>query len=193
MPMDSLLSHQYTARATHTLHHLRYRYLANPLETEGEAQPRAAEGNCRRAVQDYYLRISGIFLPPRRIVAPEAFDDPDAVILRFGDDAQPPRLRRGDIVYAENLRNASGSQMRRRREDYATEDDWLWRLHLAVYLGGWDAELTTHLPEGECPDPNAQLLWHATNIEKGTCVWTLEEFRKYYRMVAVKRILEREE
>ena len=97
------------------------------------------------------------------------------------------KLKTGDIIYAENLRNKKGELLNKSRITYKDEDDWLKYLHSAIYIGEINEELKTLLPEGIYPK-NIPLIWHSTFVGGGTCVWTLDQFNLYYKPISVKRL-----
>ena len=79
-------------------------------------------------------------------------------------------------MYAQNLRNKKEELLERGMEVYASEDEWLYHLHRAIYLGNLKGK------EG-------QYVWHATGVAGGTALWTIEKFQHFYKPVSVKRVL----
>ena len=98
------------------------------------------------------------------------------------------KLKTGDIIYAENLRNKKGELLNKSKITYKNEDDWLKYLHSAIYLGELNEELNSLLPEGDHPK-DIPLIWHSTFIGGGTCVWTLYKFNLYYKPISAKRLV----
>ena len=79
-------------------------------------------------------------------------------------------------MYAQNLRNKEDVLLEKGIENYESKDKWLYYLHSAIYLGKID-------------DTNEKYIWHATNIEGGPVLWTLDTFQHYYQPVTAKRVL----
>ncbi len=151
-----------------------YVYLEGPLETVEQLQKAVEKGNCRLALQLYFYRAHRIFLTRDEVYLPGGY----TVLGRFIFEEEPidfEKLQEGDIIYAENLRNKKGEEIDRNRESYDTKDEWLFYLHSAIYVGKNE--------NGE------HVLWHATSIENGTAVWTLEKFQDFYKPISAKRIL----
>lgn len=152
-----------------------YQYLAGPVETPAELDAGVEIGNCRLALQLYFYRMHGIFFKRDEIYLPGGYK----VLGEFIFQEEPidySKLRRGDILYAQNLRNNAGGEVDKSPERYRTKDEWLYYLHSVVYLG-------------EISGTGTRYVWHATNIEGGPALWTLEKFEYYYKPVSAKRVL----
>lgn len=157
-----------------------YRYLSGPLETEEKLQQGFAELNCRRAMQYYFWKIHGLFLPPDKIQMPDGYRSV-GTFLSQGDMLPLEQMETGDIVYAQNTVAKKGGPLLRNREDFETEEEWLMQLHTAVFLPPDNASAKL--------DESTARIWHASHFEGKVCTWTIEHFRQYYTPVAVKRIL----
>lgn len=90
----------------------------------------------------------------------------------------PHKLKEGDVVYAENLRNKENKEVDKSLGRYKDKDEWLYYLHSGIFLGFVN---------------DTPLVWHATHIEGGPAVWTWEKFLHYYKPISAKRILVAEE
>jgi len=129
------------------------------------------EGNCRLAIQDYIFSVCNKYLAPEQILLPEGYLKTGRFITK--DYLVDPSLYEvGDIVYAERIRGGSLNAIERGRQTYATDDNWIISLHTAVFTGD-------------------KQIYHATSVEGKTCVWDMDKFQRYYRIVAVKRIITR--
>ncbi|HXC53823.1 MAG TPA: hypothetical protein VNU97_00875 [Rhizomicrobium sp.] len=165
----------------------RYDAGAGPLSREELAAEAFSQGNCRLAVQYFLFKAFGLYLGAADILLPRAYDETGVFLFReapidFG------ALRCGDILYAENLRNRLEQPLARGREAFPDRDGWVLHFHSAVFLGERSAALSRLLPEGDYPH-GEPLIWHATAIEQGSCVWPLAKFLHYYKPVSAKRVV----
>ncbi|HEY4943416.1 MAG TPA: hypothetical protein VII56_18445 [Rhizomicrobium sp.] len=173
---------------TRALRRFRYRYDAGagPLSRTELEQEAFTHGNCRLAVQYYLFKAHGLYLGSDDILLPRAYDQTGTFVFK----EQPidfARLRRADILYAENRVNRRQQPMNRGREAFADRDSWVLYFHTAIYLGPFTAALLERFPEGDYPTDEA-LIWHSTSVDDGACVWPLSRFEHYYRPVSVKRL-----
>lgn len=153
-----------------------YKYLAGPVETSEEIDAGVAEGNCRFALQLYFYRQHGIFFKKYDIYLPGGYK----VLGKFVFKEEPidfDKLRVGDILYAQTLRNKKGQEVDKSLERYRDRDEWLFYLHSAIYLGKTD------------DGTDNRYIWHATHIDGGPTLWTLEKFEHYYKPISAKRVL----
>lgn len=145
---------------------------SGPKETLDEVCVSPLTGNCRLAVQLYLYLVHGLWLPPTKVLCPALFRSTGHTV-----EGGLSNCLEGDVILAERIRNKNGDVVDRSRNFYATEEEWILYLHSAVVIA----------PQTE----NSELrIWHATSITGGTCEWSRSEFETYYRVVAVKRILE---
>lgn len=154
----------------------KYAYMAGPVETSEQLKIDAIEGNCRYALQLYFYRIHKKFFEQDEIYLPGGYK----VLGEFVFKEEPINfceLEDGDVLYAQNLRNKEGKLLEKGIENYESKDEWLYHLHSAIYLGKID------------PETDEQYVWHATNVEGGTALWTLEKFKHYYLPVSAKRVI----
>ncbi len=149
-----------------------YAYDAGPLETEAALKAPVKEGNCRLAIQVYYYRLHQQFIPKDQIYLPGGYKHLGRFIYEESviDYAT---LQPGDIIYAQNIKNKRGEQLNRNLETYPSKDGWLYHLHSALYIGCFEQRHN---------------IWHATSIENGTCIWSVETFEEWYRPISVKRV-----
>lgn len=150
-----------------------YKYLAGPVDTRDQIDAGITEGNCRFALQLYFYKIHGIWFERDEIYLPGGYRVLGEFIFKE-EPIQFETLRRGDILYAQNWRDKAGKLLNKGIENYKTKDEWLYYLHSAVYLGKIN------------PNTDEHYIWHATNIEGGPVLWTLEKFEYYYKPISVK-------
>lgn len=149
----------------------RYRFNAGPLSSKKELLDDWQEGNCRRALQWYFWDTREIFLPPLKVLCPQAYHKTGIFILEKGYMIDTSLLQEGDIVYAERLRDKNGLSVDKSETTFPRKDNYVTSLHTAIYVGTDGGEI-----------------WHATVIEGRSCSWSLDRFLKFYRFVAVKRL-----
>ncbi|MBU1754839.1 hypothetical protein KKH81_00965 [Patescibacteria group bacterium] len=159
---------------------------AGPLSEVELAEEKFEIGNCRLAIQYFLYKTKGLFIPREEILLPKGYRDTGVFVYKE-EPIDFDTLEKGDIIYAENLRNKKGELREKKREMFETEDEWILYFHTAVYLGRLDAELREILPEGDYPE-SVPLIWHSTFIEGGTCAWPLEKFEYFYKPVSIKRV-----
>lgn len=158
------------------IENFRYNYLKGPVDSSNELNSKIESGNCRLALQLYFYRIHNIFLKRDDIYLPGGYK----ILGRFVFKEEPinfDELKQGDILYAQNLRSKEGRILKRDPKNYKDKDEWLYHLHSAIYLG--EISGLGH----------AKYIWHATSIEDGTTVWTLEKFQHFYKPISAKRLL----
>ncbi len=153
-----------------------YKYLAGPVDSLAELRSGVALGNCRFALQLYFYKIHGQWFEKDQIYLPGGYKVLGEFIFRE-EPIDYSKLKQGDVLYAQNLRNKSGELLERGIENYSSKDEWLYYLHRAIYLGEID------------PESNKKFIWHATNITGGPVVWTIEEFEHYYLPISAKRVI----
>lgn len=168
------------------LHQLSYEFLHGPVPVEGLLGT-PSEGNCRLAVQDYFYTQLGIYLEPEEIVPPQAFTGEGMMPLQAMSDTQIfDLLRRGDIVYAQKLRDSKGRIV---KGSNISEHEKMRNLHMAVYLGILDDQIISRLPVIDVPISGEAMVWHSSYISGGTAVWPVEKFCHFYQPVIAKRIV----
>ena len=153
-----------------------YKYLAGPVETAAEIDVGVTEGNCRFALQLYFYRIHRRWFERDEIYLPGGYK----VIGEFIFKEEPidfEKLKAGDILYAQNIRNKEEKEVDKSLERYKDKDEWLYHLHSAIYLGT--------LPNGT----NEKYIWHASHIAGGPIVCALATFLHYYKPISAKRVL----
>ena len=156
--------------------HFSYKYLAGPVETREELEVGATEGNCRYALQLYFYRMHQIFFEKEQIYLPGGYKVLGEFLFKE-ESINFSLLKTGDVLYAQNLRNKEGKELSKGIENYKNKDEWLYYLHSAIYLGRIS------------PRSHEQYVWHATNIEGGPVIWTLDKFQYYYKPISAKRVL----
>ncbi|MES3031305.1 MAG: hypothetical protein V4697_02730 [Patescibacteria group bacterium] len=153
-----------------------YKYLAGPVETSEEIEVGVPEGNCRFALQLYFYRNHGIFFKKDQIYLPGGYKVLGKFIFQE-ESIDFDELKLGDVIYAQNLRNKEGEEVDKSLERYKDKDEWLYYLHSAIYLG--------KINDGT----DNRYVWHATHIDGGPTLWTLEKFEHYYKPISAKRVL----
>lgn len=150
-------------------HHFRYQYDAGPLPLEDLKRGEFEIGNCRRAVQDYLFCKHKLYLSPEQILLPNGYHHTGNFITK---DCRIDfsLYKSGDIIYAERIKDKEGENVDKSRQQFATENDWITHLHSAIYI-----------------DPHS--IYHATAIQGETCMWSIDKFNIYYKIIAVKRVL----
>jgi len=159
---------------------------AGPLSETELQEENFTIGNCRLAIQYFLYKTKGLFIPEEEVLLPKGYRDTGIFIVKE-KPIDFTILERGDIVYAENLRNKKGELREKSRDTFETEDEWILYFHTAIYLGVLDPELKEILPKGDYPE-NVPLVWHSTFIEGGTSVWPVEKFEYFYKPVSIKRV-----
>ncbi len=152
------------------LHTFIYQYNAGPLSFDELSKGDFNTGNCRRAIQDYLYCKYDTYLTPEEILLPQAYKEIGIFITENGE-VNISLYKDGDIVYAERIKDKNNKKIDKNRNTFRTEDEWIYQFHSAVYIGNIS-------------------IYHATAIAGGTCMWSLDTFQKYYKIIAVKRVLE---
>lgn len=148
-----------------------YKFNAGPFTTERELRDGWSEGNCRRALQLYFLLERDLFLKPEQVLCPAAYHETGEFVFKKGENIDFIKLRVGDIIYAEKILGKDGNHIDKGESKFKNLDDYIVSLHTVIYAGEFGKEI-----------------WHATSIEGGSCFWPLEKFLHFYRPVAAKRI-----
>jgi len=152
-----------------------YAYLAGPVLTADELDIGITEGNCRLALQLYFYRQHNLFLGRDEIYIPGGYKT-------FGDFIYKEEmidfssLIRGDIVYAQNLRNKHEALLVRGQDNFPDYDTWVYHFHSGIYIGRIS------------PHDDAEYIYHATSIDNGPALWPLDKFTHYYLPISIKRI-----
>lgn len=159
------------------LHNFTYKFDAGPLAEEALRAGDFKKGNCRLAIQDYLYQIKGLYISSENILLPRGFRETGNFVKRFEDkDYSFSELERGDVIYAEKIRDKNDNLVDKSQEAFSSEDDWLISLHSAIFLGK---------VENENPE---DFIWHSSAVSGGTALWPIEKFLYYYRPIAAKRI-----
>ncbi len=154
-----------------TLKQFSYEHDAGPFSTKEELLGDWQTGNCRRALQLYFLVSRGLFLAPEEVLCPDAYYKTGEFVFKKGQEIKFVALQAGDVIYAEGIRNKAGEPVHKSEKTFPNTDEYITSLHTAIY---------TNEPSRE--------IWHATSIEGGSCYWSLEQFNRFYKPVAVKRM-----
>ena len=164
-----------------------YQYLAGPLDREG-VLGRFEQGNCRLAVQEFAVVFAGKFFDEEALLNPGGYRGTGEFLKRAYSDTFFDDLPFGAVVYAEILRNKHGEAVDRSRAAFATEDDYLIRLHTAIYIPTVTEDVLTKLPTTTPLHWLGQpAIWHASAVEGGSAIWPVERFLENYHPVAAKR------
>ncbi len=146
-----------------------YRYDAGPLTEDDLRLRKIGSGNCRLAIQAYFYFVYNKYLSPDQILLPNGYLRTGNFVTGEGED-NFILYNPGDVIYAERILSKFGKKVNRRRKDFQSEAEWIVSLHSAIYLG-------------------EMKVFHATSIEGETCVWEINKFCQFYRIVGVKRVL----
>ena len=142
----------------------RYKFDKGPLLLKDLKKEDFEEGNCRLAVQYYLYKKHRKYFKSNLILNPNAYKRVGKFIINedeFDKDSLS-KLREGDIIYAHKIR----------KEDIDIDrKNWIIRLHTAIYCG-------------------SNKIYHSSLIDNGSNFWTFNKFTKYYKPIAVKRVLE---
>lgn len=151
-------------------HYFIYKYNEGPLSLEELRKASYTSGNCRRAIQDYLFRVHHTYVPAENILLPHGYTSVGTFITKDGI-VDISSYQKGDIIYAEKVRNKSGKEIYRSKDCFSNETDWIISLHSAIFV-------------------NKNTIYHATSIEGGTCTWSYKKFTQFYKIVSVKRVLQ---
>jgi hypothetical protein len=166
-----------------------YAYTHGPLDTLSELTGGYATGNCRRAVQDFMYKRHGRFFAPEDIYIPQSYHSLGTFVISETSPFSLEPLREGDVVYARKLLSKSGRLLIADREQYDSNDEWLFSLHNAVYLGVLTDETKKLLPKSATYTEGVPYVWHATVVVGGTVLWDWDTFARYYVPVSAKRFI----
>jgi len=148
-----------------------YKFNEGPLGSEAELAGDWSIGNCRRAVQYYTWKNRKKFLKPEQVLCPAGYYETGIFVASGPTDFTFETLEKGDIIYAEAIRNKHGEKVDKTEKAFPTKDEYIISLHTALFTGEKDKEI-----------------WHATAVEGKSCVWSKERFLAYYLPVAAKRL-----
>ena len=148
----------------------KYVFQAGPLPKE-KLDDKIKEGNCRLAVQLFFYKNYKKYFKPEDVLNPNGYKNTGKFIYKPGQKIDYSKLEEGDIIYAQRKINKEGEKISRDEKDFKNEDEWIYYLHSAVYFSD-------------------NKIYHATTFEDKSCVWSLNKFNKYYKLVAVKRFVE---
>ena len=148
-----------------------YKFDARPVDSVEELLGDWKEGNCRRAVQYFLFKEKNIFLKPEQVLCPDAYHQTGEFVMRAGESLKTETLLPGDIIYAEKIRDKEDKVVDKSPKTFPTEDDYIISLHTALFTGEKDKEI-----------------WHATAIEGRSCLWSLDKFLHFYKILSIKRI-----
>lgn len=140
-----------------------YEFRTGPFDSPEDFKVKISKGNCRLAVQLYFFRTHNLFLKPEQVLNPYAFRNTGKFVFQ-NESVDFRRTRNSDVIYAEKLPV--------RRSAFKTEEEWLISLHTAVVIKRCGIRV-----------------WHASSLCGKSELWTVAQFEKSYKIVAVKRIL----
>lgn len=150
-----------------------YQFDAGPFSSKKELPSDNWDtGNCRRMLQWYFFVTQKIFLHPKQILCPDAYNETGRFVFPRGHKIDFDKLQSGDVIYAERIRSKNGDCINKGEETFPAIDDYIISLHTAIYTGEKEKEIL-----------------HATSIEGKSCIWSLEKFTFFYHPVAIKRIV----
>ena len=156
-----------------------------PCHAERDIQ----KGNCRLALQDYFLVFHDKIFMESDLLNPEAYLQTGIFLKQSASDDFFAGLPTGAVIYAERVRTKDGRRAAKTLPDFPSMEEYLVSLHSAIFIQAITAEVLSKLPIGIGCLKVGPAIWHATSIEGGTCVWPLERFLSYYRPVAAKSFI----
>ncbi|MEI6532681.1 MAG: hypothetical protein WCO06_02475 [Candidatus Roizmanbacteria bacterium] len=150
-------------------HPFKYKFDDGPLPLRELRCHTFTTGNCRRAIQDYLYFTHNLFLQPEHVLFPNGYLNTGKFITS-NEVVDLSLYNQGDIIYAERIKDKKNNQIIRSPEQFMTQEDYLINLHTAIFI-------------------NADTIYHATSITGETCIWNINLFFNYYKIIAVKRVL----
>ena len=81
---------------------------AGPLTEQELKNENFTQGNCRRAVQYFLYKTKNIFLKQEDVLLPNGYKNIGEFIFKE-ESIDFKKLKIGDVIYAENLRNKKGT------------------------------------------------------------------------------------
>lgn len=145
--------------------------------------------NCRSLVQDYFEVRYGVFLPRDAVEMPALWDRTGAfVTVDDGSTQQVARLPHESILLCEQIRNGHGARVDRSVHTFPDLDSYRMRLHTAVLLRDVHEALSAIPRDPMDRSTGDPLILHASAIAGGTALWSVTTLRRYYRVVAAKKL-----
>lgn len=144
------------------LRRFKYKFDAGPVATQEELLGNWEEGNCRKALQTYFLSARNIFLSPADVLCPRLYYETGKFIFTKDEAINFDLLSNGDIIFAEKIGGKAKTK---------TGEEYIISLHTAIYTS----------------EPGREV-WQSTYIDGGSCYWSLRRFLDFYKPVAVKRL-----
>jgi hypothetical protein len=163
----------------------RYNYRKGPRH-EFEIEDEIQEGNCRLALQDYFLVFNGKIFAAPELLNPEAYLYTGIFIKNGFSEDFFDGLDTGTVIYAERFKNKNGGHAIVKCDSYLDTEKYLISLHSAIYIAAVNDGVLKRLPAGISYPGTGPAIWHATVIEGETCLWPLAKFLLYYKPVAAK-------
>ena len=170
----------------------KYNFQSGPVQ-KSQINNNFKFGNCRLAIQLYFYHQYNLYLPPNKILLPEAYKETGSFIAKdLKKENIFEKARTGDIIYAERLKNSKGKLCYKKKTDFKNEDEWILYFHTAIYLNKISKNQIKQLSAKyniSNIHTDEPIIWHASSIDNGTCFWNIEKFLQYYQPKAIKRIL----
>jgi hypothetical protein len=146
-------------------------------------------GNCRLALQEFFLVFVGSYFTEAELLNPQGYLS-TGQFLKEGVQADFfDGLPFGAVIYGEIIRNKYGEEVDRSLSAFETREDYLVRLHTAIYIPALQEPMLGRFPRGTSGTLGEPAIWHATAIEGRSCLWTVEKFLKFYLPVAAKKFI----
>ena len=148
------------------------------------------EGNCRLALQDFFLVFSNTYFEPHALLNPEGYRRTGFFLKRGYSDDFFKSLTTGSVIYAEKIRNRKSEPVDKSVKQFDTEEVYIVALHTAVYLRNiGDRERSMFPSEIAIGFSDKPAIWHATALEGSTCLWDIDKFLRYYKPIAAKQFV----
>ena len=147
-----------------------YDYNSGPLKLKDLNKP-LKMGNCRLAIQHYFYCCHHRYFQRKDMLAPRVYCEVGNFVAR---------PNRGDVIFAEK---------KIRSKDISDVNSWIVGLHTAIYIGKPGRSIIKFLPTGINLNDNMDYIWHSSLLSKGSAFWTLDELKKHYDIIAIKRLI----
>lgn len=172
--------------------HYEYAFNSGPLP-EIELNDDIKEGNCRLLLQLFFYKKYGKYFSEEELLNPKAYLNTGEFIKKTVEDGPDyfSNLPDDCVIYAEKITDKNGNPADFSPTAFEYEDDYLVRLHSAIYVN--DFENLQPLVSPEIPIRGATLgkmaILHATAVQGSTTIWSVEKFLQHYKPIAAKKFV----
>lgn len=172
--------------------HYEYAFSSGPLP-KTEMSNTIAEGNCRLLLQLYFYNKYGKYFSKEELLNPNAYLNTGEFIKHSVEDSGKyfNKLPDDCVIYAEKITDKNGNSADFSPVAFENENDYLIRLHSAIYVN--DFKNLQPLVSPEIPIRGATLgkvaILHATAVQGSTTIWSVDKFLQHYKPVAAKKFI----